>query len=90
MTASADPDAEPLGLRERGKRRRTDRILDAALTLLREDPGQNLTVERIAERAELAPMTVYNLVGTRDQKWTELVDRTARAPLSDPVRWADA
>ena len=39
------------GLRERGKRRRTERILDAALELLREDPEGNLTVERIADRA---------------------------------------
>ena len=63
------------GLRERGKRRRTERILEAALQLLREDPGQSLTVDRIAERAEVAPMTVYNLIGTRDEIWIALVDR---------------
>jgi AcrR family transcriptional regulator len=75
MSRPAQAPSEPLGLRERGKQRRTDRILDAALQLLREDPEQNLTVDRIAERAEVAPMTVYNLVGTRDQIWTALVDR---------------
>jgi AcrR family transcriptional regulator len=68
-------DGPPLGLRERGKRQRTERILDAALELLREDPDQNLTVERIAARAEVAPMTVFNLVGNRDQMWTALADR---------------
>lgn len=77
MSATSSSD-ETLGLRERGKQRRTERILDAALELLREDPGQNLTIDRIAERAEVAPMTVYNLVGTREQIWTALVHRALR------------
>ena len=34
-----------LGLRERGKRRRTERILDAGLELLRQNPEENLTVD---------------------------------------------
>lgn len=75
MSRPAPASNETLGLRERGKQRRTERILDAALQLLREDPGQNLTMDRIAERAEVAPMTVYNLVGTREQIWTALVHR---------------
>jgi AcrR family transcriptional regulator len=62
-------------LRERGKRRRTERILDAALELLRADPEGNLTVERIAERAEVSPMTVFNLVGNREQLWSAMADR---------------
>jgi len=62
-------------LRERGKRRRTERILDAALELLRDNPDQNLTVERIAARAEVAPMTIFNLVGNRDQMYRALADR---------------
>jgi len=76
-----NPPAKPtetskaLGLRERGKLRRTERILDAALELLREDPNQNLTVDRISERAEVAPMTVYNLVGNRDEIWRAIADR---------------
>jgi AcrR family transcriptional regulator len=75
MSRPAQAENEPVGLRERGKQRRTERILDAALRLLREDPEQNLTIDRIAERAEVAPMTVYNLIGTRDQIWTALVNR---------------
>jgi AcrR family transcriptional regulator len=55
--------------------RSIERILDAALALLREDPEQNLTVDRIAARAEVAPMTVFNLVGNRDQLWSALADR---------------
>jgi len=67
--------AEPqLGLRERSKRQRTDRILTAALELLREDPEANPTVERIAARAHVAPMTVFNLVGKWDQIWGALAD----------------
>jgi AcrR family transcriptional regulator len=62
-------------LRERGKRRRTERILDAALEQLREDPDANLTVERIADRAEVSPMTVFNLVGNREQLWSAMADR---------------
>lgn len=64
-----------LGLRERSKRLRTDRILTAALELLREDPESNLTIERIAKRADVAAMTVFNLVGNREQLWTALADR---------------
>jgi AcrR family transcriptional regulator len=63
------------GVRERGKQRRTERILDAALDLLREESGEHLTVERIAARAEVAPMTVFNLVGNRDQLWSAMADR---------------
>jgi AcrR family transcriptional regulator len=71
-------DPAPLGLRERGKQQRKERILDAALELLREDPEQALTVERIAERADVAPMTVYNLVGSRDQMIRALADRALK------------
>src|SRR4051794_395758 len=75
LPRSTAAESQELGLRERGKRRRTERILDSALELLRAAPEQTLTVERIAERAEVAPMTVYNLVGGRDQMFTALADR---------------
>ena len=76
MSAKASRAEEPFpGLRERGKRRRTERILDAALEQLREDPEGNLTVERIADRAEVSPMTVFNLVGNREQLWSAMADR---------------
>jgi|HubBroStandDraft_3_1064219.scaffolds.fasta_scaffold310084_2 AcrR family transcriptional regulator len=69
-------DALPVagGLRERGKRRRSKQILDAARVLLREAPDQELTVERIAARAELSPQTVYNLIGRREHIWGALAD----------------
>lgn len=90
MSRPAQAPSEPLGLRERGKQRRTERILDAALELLREDPEQNLTVDRIAERAEVAPMTVYNLVGTRDQIWTALVDHALHGIDPQTITGPDA
>jgi AcrR family transcriptional regulator len=103
MTTSrpdAPATAAPMGLRERNKLRRADRILTSALELIREDPDQNLTVERIAERAEVAPMTIFNLIGTRDQVWTALADRalvgldlhaiTARDPHQRARRIVDA
>jgi len=68
----------PAGLRERGKRRRTERILDSALELLREDPEQTPTIERISERAEVAPMTIFNLVGNREQMWSAMADQALR------------
>lgn len=67
------------GLRERSKQRRIDRIVDAALDLLRENPDENLTLDRVAARAEVAPMTVFNLVGNRDQLWNAMADRAMQS-----------
>ncbi|EPH42622.1 TetR/AcrR family transcriptional regulator [Streptomyces aurantiacus] len=60
------------GLRERHKAQRRARILDAARELLRDRPESVLSTERIAERAGVAPATVYNLVGPRDKIWEAL------------------
>ena len=64
----------PLPLRERHKARRREAILAAARELLHERPATELTVERIAARAEVAPATVYNLVGSRTALWAALSD----------------
>ena len=60
------------GLRERHKAQRRLRILDATRELLRDSPESVLSTERIAERAEVAPATVYNLIGPRDKIWEAL------------------
>jgi AcrR family transcriptional regulator len=60
------------GLRERHKTARRMRILDAARELLRESPDTALSTERIAARADVAPATVYNLIGPRDKVWEAL------------------
>lgn len=87
--------AETESLRERNKLRRTNQILDAALSLMREDPESVPTVQRIAMRAEVSPMTVFNLMGTRDDLWLASVkhalrgvDRRTRPP-AEPRQRAD-
>jgi AcrR family transcriptional regulator len=61
--------------------------------LLRASPEAVVTTEQIAERAELAPATVYNLVGPREKIWEalagsfmeELERRLGRPPSGDPL-----
>ncbi|TGD85957.1 TetR/AcrR family transcriptional regulator [Mycolicibacterium sp. CH28] len=72
-------DKPAAGLRERSKQRRIDRIVDAALDILRENPEENLTLDRVAARAEVAPMTVFNLIGNRDQLWNAMADRAIQS-----------
>ncbi|WP_030671245.1 TetR/AcrR family transcriptional regulator [Streptomyces sp. NRRL B-1347] len=62
------------GLRERHKAQRRGRILEATRELLRDGPESVISTERIAERAEVAPATVYNLIGPRDKIWEALAD----------------
>jgi AcrR family transcriptional regulator len=70
--------APEIGLRERHKQQRRERILDAIRELLREFPDETPTVERIAELADLSPATVFNLVGPREQQWAALCDALLR------------
>lgn len=63
-----------VGLRERHKQQRRERILEAIRELLRESPNETPTVERIAELANLSPASVFNLVGPREQQWAALCD----------------
>lgn len=82
-----------LPLRERHKTRRREAILAAARELLAERPAAEVTVERIAARAEVAPATVYNLVGSRTALWAalsdafmeELAQRLETVEVDDPV-----
>ena len=86
------------GLRERHKARRRDRILEAVRELVRESPETAVSIERIAERAEVAPATVYNLIGPRERLWealaasftAELDRRVGAAPARDPIERAQA
>lgn len=82
------------GLRERHKQERRRAIVGAVRELLREDASQKLTKEAIAERADVAPATVYNLVGTRAQLLSALAEdfmqeverRLSDLPAGDPLR----
>ena len=69
-----DPGSPPLDGRERGKRRRIGEILSAARELLSELPPEEVTASRIAARAGVAPMTIFNLIGTRDDLWAAIAD----------------
>ncbi len=86
----------PESLRERSKRRRVARILDAVVALIRAEPDRVPTIDQIAERAEVSPMTVFNLVGNREQLWSAAVAHALRDldfdrfSSTDPRRRADA
>lgn len=63
-----------LGLRERGKQQRATRIVKAARDLLRDNPIEVVTVERIAALAEVSGPTVFNLIGRRERLWSAIVN----------------
>jgi AcrR family transcriptional regulator len=67
-----------MGLRERHKHERRERILEAIRELLRARPDETPTIERIAELADVSPATVFNLVGPREQQWGALCDALLR------------
>ncbi len=52
-----------MSLREKGKERRRRRILQAAREILVESAGEGISVNAIAERAEVGQTTLYNLIG---------------------------
>ena len=47
-------------------RRRRERIVDAARTLIFEDGLAAVSMRRVAERADVSVMTLYNLFGSKD------------------------
>ncbi len=55
-----------MALRERGKARRYAEIVAAAANLWREHGIANVSLNQIAAAAEVAPQTVYNLIGGLD------------------------
>lgn len=88
-----------VGLRERNKAKRRQAIVDSTLALLREFPLADVSIERIAAHAEVAPATVYNLIGSRDQLLHACVDRIVDGlvdalvridPATDPIAAATA
>ena len=92
------PEVPPVGRREHNKARRRAAITDAARELLREFDVDKITVERMAERADVSPATVYNLVGTREAVFAALMHQLLSAlaieldglSASDPIGYAEA
>jgi AcrR family transcriptional regulator len=81
----AAPGAAP-GRHDRNKARRRTAILDATLVLLRSAPIEKVSIEAIAAQAAVAPATVYNLIGSRDQLLLSCVDRVIDSLIDDLVR----
>jgi AcrR family transcriptional regulator len=96
VTDRRDLNRRDLNRRDENKARRRDAILDAATALLAERHSDEVSTEEIATLAGVAPATIYNLVGTRDDVVRALVDRVMtelRASLeaideSDPIAGA--
>lgn len=74
------------GRHDRNKARRRAAILDATLALLRTTPINKVSIEAIAAQAGVAPATVYNLIGSRDQLLLSCVDRVINSLVDDLVR----
>jgi AcrR family transcriptional regulator len=81
------------GLRDLNKAKRRDAILDATVRLFGQRPAEVVTTEEIAALAGVAPATVYNLIGTRDDVvravvariLAELAESLAQLDPTDPI-----
>lgn len=87
------------GLRERNKAKRRSAILDSTLELLSTLPLAEVSIERIAVEADVAPATVYNLIGSKERLFLACVERVvdglveglvAIDPTVDPIAAATA
>lgn len=68
-----------MGLRERQKLQRSERILTAAAELFNERGYDQVTIEEIALRAEVSPATVHNYYETKGKLLLEIVKRGDQA-----------
>jgi AcrR family transcriptional regulator len=83
--------AAPRGLRERKKLRTRAAILDAALDLFEEQGYEATTIDQIAERAEVAPATLFRyfpskaelLVGGNNETLPAIVQAVLDRPADD-------
>ncbi|WP_062268262.1 TetR/AcrR family transcriptional regulator [Endozoicomonas arenosclerae] len=64
-----------MSLREKGKARRKQQILDAVVTLLQAEGFNALSTSRIAEEAEVSVATLYNLMGSIDSILDVMVEQ---------------
>ena len=67
--------------KERDFRRREEEILGAALALFRADNWQSVTVEQIAERAEIGKGTIYKHFSSKDEIYARLVMEYQRTAI---------
>lgn len=74
--------AEEMGLRERKKLQTAMRIYQVAIGLFVERGFENVSVQEIADAAEVSKMTVFNYFGTKE----DLVFRPMEEHFGDPAR----
>lgn len=72
-----------VGLRARHKQARVTQVLDAASALFAEQGYEATRIEEIAERATVAPATVYNYFTTKPNILLALAVRHVRASLPE-------
>jgi AcrR family transcriptional regulator len=87
--AASSPAAHGLPVELRGTQfQRRQRIVDAALELLRESNGENIHVRDVADRAGVALGTVYRYMGSKDRLFAEAYQKWAEARFVDLARSA--
>jgi AcrR family transcriptional regulator len=74
--------AEAMGLRERKKRQTEMRIWQVAVRLFSERGFDNVSVQEVADAAEVSKMTVFNYFGTKE----DLVFRPMEEHFGDAAR----
>ena len=74
--------AETMGLRERKKRQTARRIWQVAVELFTERGFDNVSVQEVADAAEVSKMTVFNYFGTKE----DLVFRPMEEHFGDAAR----
>jgi AcrR family transcriptional regulator len=85
----SSPAAHGLPAELRGTQaKRRQRIVDAALELLRESNGENIEVRDVAERADVALGTVYRYMGSKDRLFAEAYQQWANDRYTDLARSA--
>jgi AcrR family transcriptional regulator len=79
----AEAPAQMTGIREKGKARRKDQIIQAAKRLLASGGIEALSTRKLAEEAELSVHTLYALVGSKEQILAEVMRDNHNRVLSD-------
>lgn len=74
------------GIREKGKARRKERIIQTAKRLLAEGGIEALSTRKLAEEAELSVHTLYALVGSKEQILAAVMEDNHNRVLADLLK----
>lgn len=93
MVAAVDASSEPRPRRRADKKLLSlDAVLDAALTVLREDGLDAVSMRRVASALDTGPASLYVYVRQRDELLDAMFDRVlSEVPIEppDPGRWRE-